>query len=74
MRFSRIVDRDGHGWSARVSLDPNEWPPIDEEGLWMDRPIRQWVMENCWPVSFAYYGEILFGKEDEAMWFKMVWG
>ena len=48
-------------WHMVVELNNQEWPPIDPEGAWINRPIRQWVQDNCQDqIFFAHDGQIYF--------------
>ena len=60
-------------WYARVILDDVQWPPTDEAGDWMERPIRQWVYRQCYPVFFTASGWILFGNKDDLVEFLLTW-
>jgi hypothetical protein len=62
-------------WYARIDLDEKEWPPLDEDDDWFNRPIRQWVYDNCYPgIFFAAKGWILFEREEDVMQFMLTWG
>ena len=62
------------GWYAEMILDKNEWPPLDDAGAWMDRPIRKWVYEHCYPgIFFAAVGWILFERESDLTAFVLAW-
>jgi hypothetical protein len=72
MKISKFDPMDP--WYARVDLNEREWPPRDQHGKWMDRPIRQWVYEFCEPGTFfAAAGWILFLKEEDALAFQLTW-
>lgn len=74
MRIRNITAEDT-SWACEVVLDEREWPPLDEEGLWMDRPLYRWVYDNCYPgVFFAAKGWILFERKEDAMLFRLTWG
>lgn len=69
------IDSPDIQWKYRITLDPGEWQhPLDASDEYLERPIYRWVNDTCWPVSFAYYGQILFGSEADAVLFQMVWG
>jgi hypothetical protein len=63
-----------HGWAGRVDLDAHEWPSVDtNDDTWLSRPIYQWAQTHCFPVSFSYYGMILFGEQDDLTQFVLTW-
>jgi hypothetical protein len=66
----------GGGWYAEVMLDDSEWPPIDQNDQWLDRPIRRWVVEHAIGEHFfsAVAGTILFNTKSDLMMFQLVWG
>ena len=65
----------GGGWYAEVWLDDNEWPSVDEKEVWLDRPIRRWVLDQCAGNTwFTCAGIVLFEREDDLMMFQLVWG
>jgi hypothetical protein len=62
------------GYYASVVLNSTEWPPIDAAGEWMNRPIRKWVYDHCYPsIFFAAAGWILFERESDLMAFVLAW-
>lgn len=64
----------GSGYHALVVLDSSEWPPLDAAGEWMDRPIRKWVYDHCYPgIFFAAVGWILFERESDLTAFVLAW-
>lgn len=73
MKFQRC--EQSSGWYCQIKLEPHEWPSIINDNNWDDRPIRQWVFDNCYPgVFFDASGWILFEREEDATMFRMVWG
>lgn len=69
----RHCDEDT-SWYCEIILDPHEWPPLDEDDNWLNRPIRQWVYDNCYPgVFFAAKGWILFERKEDALAFMLTW-
>jgi len=62
-------------WYCRIDLDLNEWPPIDDDDQWLQRPIRQWVYQRYYSkdVFFAARGWILFAKKEDAVLFQLTW-
>lgn len=62
-------------WYCEIILEPHEWGlPLDDQGVWMNRPIRRWVYENCHSgVFFAAAGWILFEREADAVAFMLTW-
>jgi hypothetical protein len=65
---------DCYGWHAQVVLNAQEWPPLDYDDLWLDRPIRRWVTEECeHSTNFSYYGHIMFAHEDDLVKFLLTW-
>lgn len=63
-----------HYWYCEIVLNSNEWPMLDNGCEWMDRPIRQWVYNNCQGnYFFAAAGWIYFELEEDAMMFNMIW-
>jgi len=61
-------------WYAGVELNVQQWHPLDYDDLWLDRPIRRWVMEECeHNTDFSYYGHILFEHEDDLVKFLLTW-
>lgn len=64
----------GSGWYAEVILADSEWPPIDENDQWLDRPIRRWVREHTVGAHFfSYRGIILFSNESDLTAFVLSW-
>lgn len=64
----------GSGWYAEVILDDSEWPPIDENDQWLDRPIRRWVREYTEGAHFfTLSGTILFSNESDLTEFVLSW-
>jgi len=64
----------GSRWYAEVVLDKKEWPPLDYEDNWLDRPIRQWVLLQCAGNTwFTYAGTILFERESDLTAFVLAW-
>ena len=63
-------------WYARIDLNSHEWPPVSllDDDSWLERPIRQWVVEFCEPGTFfGRTGWILFLKEEDAVAFQLAW-
>ena len=66
---------DDSFWHCEITLDEKEWPDLDEEGRWMQRPIRMWVHENSQGnYFFADKGWILLERREDAIMFKLTWG
>jgi hypothetical protein len=64
----------GGGWYAEDMLDDSEWPPIDENDQWLDRPIRRWVREHTAGAHFfSYRGTMLFSNESDLTAFVLAW-
>jgi hypothetical protein len=62
------------GWYAAVYLDEQEWPLIDSDGHWLDRPIRLWVQEHiAGKHFFTFAGMILFESESDLTQFVLTW-
>lgn len=68
------LDKDS-SWAYRIDLEPYEWPPFNYDDTdWLDRPIRRWVYDNCYPGAFfAADGMILFQRPEDAVQFQLTW-
>ena len=71
----RYIDSPDLYWRAEVTLNDVEWPEIDEAGDWLNRPLRQWLMDNLsfLDCSFGCRGRIFFRNLNDVEWFRMVW-
>jgi len=65
----------GSAWYARVQLEDDKWPSIDENDEWLQRSIRQWVLSQCAGNTwFTCAGLILFESKEDLMMFQLTWG
>lgn len=70
---TRMCDDDSY-WACEITLNESEWPTLDEQYDWVNRPIRRWVLGHCRHTSFfAADGLILFKKYEDAILFKLTW-
>lgn len=75
MKVKYLNSKDGH-WSVSIQLDDQEWPPVShpwEDDTWIHRPVWRWVQDNIPSSCFTCRGMLLFRKESDAEWFRMVW-
>ena len=74
MKVTILPDNYNLSWYAKVELTDHEWPQIDNNDLWLHRPIYKWVTEQCdHNINFTYYGHILFEHEDDLVKFLLTW-
>lgn len=71
----RYINQSDICWQAEVKLNDSEWPKTDDYGDWLDRPIRQWVIDNfSWSDAFfSARGSIYFRNRLDAEWFHLTW-
>lgn len=63
-------------YAAVAYLNHFEWPPVSnalDDDEWINRPVRQWVLERAPDSCFTCNGTVFFRNKEDSDWLRMVW-
>lgn len=72
--YNSKFEKDETEFCARIELTKEQWPILDKDDNWLNRPVRRWVYDNCSEVFFAGAGWILIYNEEDYLRFMLSWG